>query len=448
MNTGPEIIALNSQAIHIGIVKDIARIEGGTVSDKLNRPLKPFEILFNVSDIIRGARATPLEVNNEINIGDRVLIYSMESIYNTTFYYMPIRNISSPNDTLKFKYNNAIIEFKPAGESADLLLSAGNNLISINSEKGTINLDSLDGISINGGSSPIDIKNDAFSLSKLMDEFVTTMINMKVVVPGGTGVLDPGTSSKLFALNNKFDELLGDIEGSEYYPVVPDDTYIPEFVDEVVRQTGLDILTDDGDYVSGSDPTIDNLKANLPQTYPPVSSEEGYESDSPIGSAEGLPVTCTSGEISNNLKLSDNYTVASLTIRPLFPHKLKAQVGLGKDEIACNLKALANNILEPLRAQYPNIRINSAFRASASIQGKVSQHQKGEAVDIQIPGIQPSGYMEVANWVKANLPFDQLIFEHGNSIWLHISHKRDGPQRKQLLTMLKGKYTSGLRLHY
>ena len=113
------------------------------------------------------------------------------------------------------------------------------------------------------------------------------------------------------------------------------------------------------------------------------------------------------------------------------------------------MKGLAVNILEPLRAQYPKIRINSAFRGTASLSGgKVSQHQKGEAVDIQIPLMAPKGYLPIAEWCIANLPFDQLIFEHGNSIWLHISYKRGGKQRKELLTMYKGNYESGLTLYY
>ena len=86
---------------------------------------------------------------------------------------------------------------------------------------------------------------------------------------------------------------------------------------------------------------------------------------------------------------------------------------------------------------------------------------KGEAVDIQWSGKSPSAYIPIAEWCIQNLPFDQLIFEHGNSIWLHISCKKGGPQRKELLTMWDGylnedrggglapsKYRPGLHLHY
>jgi hypothetical protein len=124
-------------------------------------------------------------------------------------------------------------------------------------------------------------------------------------------------------------------------------------------------------------------------------------------------------------------------------------VGLSEEDIVCNLKNVAENILEPLKAKYPNVKVNSAFRGTPSLAGgKVSQHQKGEAIDIQFTGISPSGYLPIAKWIAGTLPFDQMIFEHGNSIWLHISCKRGGPQRKKLTTMYKGNYESGLKLYY
>jgi hypothetical protein len=111
---------------------------------------------------------------------------------------------------------------------------------------------------------------------------------------------------------------------------------------------------------------------------------------------------------------------------------------------------VAVNILEPLRAKYPKIRVNSAFRGTASLPGgKVSQHEKGQAVDIQIPGLASKDYLPVAEWCVKNLPFDQIIFEHGNTIWLHISYDRNKKkQRKEQKTMYDGKYSNGLTLYY
>jgi hypothetical protein len=130
-------------------------------------------------------------------------------------------------------------------------------------------------------------------------------------------------------------------------------------------------------------------------------------------------------------KLSDNYTIKDLSIGTIFPHNIVAQNGLSVPDILGNMQGVARNILEPLRAQYPGLRINSGFRKGTG----TSQHNKGMAVDVQWPGLSPAGYSPIAQWITQNLPVDQLIFEHGASIWLHISYNRTlTNQRGQLLT--------------
>lgn len=108
-----------------------------------------------------------------------------------------------------------------------------------------------------------------------------------------------------------------------------------------------------------------------------------------------------------------------------------------------NLAFLAKNILEPLRqyAQQP-IYINSGFRTPAlnnAIGGaRNSQHMKGEAADIRIPDI-TTGHQYFA-YIRDNLNYDQLIWEHNkyNNYWIHVSIKRNGKNRKQVIpNMLK-----------
>jgi hypothetical protein len=161
--------------------------------------------------------------------------------------------------------------------------------------------------------------------------------------------------------------------------------------------------------------------------------------------------------------LTTNMKVRSLTLDTRWAHKLvdmntlnanyKNQGGFVKvEEIVCNLKSLSLNIIEPLLKEYPGfLPINSAFRATTSAGGK-SQHMVGEAIDIQWPGISTEKYMEIANWVLKNLPVDQIIYEHTdavtNTIWLHISHRKDGVQRGQAQTMKDGIYTAGFKNYY
>jgi len=235
---------------------------------------------------------------------------------------------------------------------------------------------------------------------------------------------------------------------------LPDDNNTVEGAQEVVSETGAEILTDGGE--EGGE-QIEGIKEQLPEDNPPYEelseseaenlAEQEPSSKEPISKKEPYSVKCNSG-VDYDSKISPSYRLRDLSIGCVFAHKIKAQVGLTEDNIVCNLQNVAQNILEPLKAQYPNVRVNSGFRGTASIPGGVSQHQKGEAVDVQFIGVSPKEYIPIANWVKANLPFDQLIFEHGNSIWLHISCKKDATQRKQLLTMKNGKYESGLKCYY
>ncbi len=111
-----------------------------------------------------------------------------------------------------------------------------------------------------------------------------------------------------------------------------------------------------------------------------------------------------------------------------------------------NLKLLAENIFEPIRANFRvPIRISSGYRSkslNSYIAGSMSsQHCKGEAIDIDMDG-NPHGITnaQVFEYIKNNLPFDQLIWEFGtneNPDWVHVSYSSTGKQRKQALKAIK-----------
>ena len=99
-----------------------------------------------------------------------------------------------------------------------------------------------------------------------------------------------------------------------------------------------------------------------------------------------------------------------------------AQNGLLEDEIAYRLALLATNVLEPLKAQYPNIKVTSGFRQS---NGGTGQHEIGEAVDLQLKNQSTQNLYECASWIRDNLQFDQLILNYTKSgdglPWIHVS---------------------------
>ena len=229
---------------------------------------------------------------------------------------------------------------------------------------------------------------------------------------------------------------------------IPDDNNTIEGATPIVKLVGtVEILSDDGE---DAGPQINTIKKVLLESIPTPSvptlnNPTEINVTSKLG--DGVAVECGIG-LDYDAQISPNFKVKDLSIKTTFPHKIKAQVGLSVNEIICNLKAVSENILEPILKKYPNMVINSAFRGGPSLPGgRISQHEKGEAVDLQFSGFSPKDYLAVTEFIVQNIAFDQIIFEHGISIWLHISHKRGGNRKKQL-TMLKGKYEPGIKLYY
>lgn len=107
-----------------------------------------------------------------------------------------------------------------------------------------------------------------------------------------------------------------------------------------------------------------------------------------------------------------------------------------------NFKLLAEKIFEPIREHFcVPIRISSGYRSkelNAKIGGSAtSQHCKGQAIDIDNDGTSITN-KQIFDYIKDNLPFDQLIWEFGNEDncdWVHVSYVPNG--RKQILKAFK-----------
>ena len=102
------------------------------------------------------------------------------------------------------------------------------------------------------------------------------------------------------------------------------------------------------------------------------------------------------------------------------------------------LKALCENILQPVRDHFGRVKITSGYRSAelcAAIGSSVnSQHAKAEAADFECVGVDNA---ELFDWIKNNLEPDQLILEfytpgEPNSGWIHCSIT-EGTPRKQFL---------------
>jgi hypothetical protein len=144
------------------------------------------------------------------------------------------------------------------------------------------------------------------------------------------------------------------------------------------------------------------------------------------------------------MKLSENLALSEVTRSDSAKRK-----GISNEptpEHLENFKKLAENIFEPIRKHFGKpIHISSGYRSkalNAAIGGSASsQHCTGEAIDIDMDG-SSNGITNkmVFDYIKANLNFDQLIWEFGtkdNPDWVHVSYETTGKQRKQVLRAVK-----------
>jgi zinc D-Ala-D-Ala carboxypeptidase len=142
------------------------------------------------------------------------------------------------------------------------------------------------------------------------------------------------------------------------------------------------------------------------------------------------------------MKLSKNLSLAEVTRSNTARAKGLDNTPTNK-EIA-NFILLAENIFQPIRDHFKAaIIISSGYRGKAlnkAIGGSTnSQHCKGEAIDINQGKRKVTNKM-VFEYIKSDLPFDQLIYEFGNGVepdWVHVSYSSSKKQRGQILRAVK-----------
>jgi hypothetical protein len=151
--------------------------------------------------------------------------------------------------------------------------------------------------------------------------------------------------------------------------------------------------------------------------------------DVPPNSLTGLPIDCAEFATYTNfpevLRLSNYFTLGALTTRPAATsYTLTPNRGLTKAQIACNLKGLAVNCLDPIKDKYYDMVITSAFRATSH----GSDHEVGGAADLQFTAHSYSDYYNIIQWIRDNVPYKQLLLEYkrkSNGLvisWIHIAY--------------------------
>ena len=152
------------------------------------------------------------------------------------------------------------------------------------------------------------------------------------------------------------------------------------------------------------------------------------------------------------MKLTANFSLEELT-----KSETALRFGLDNtpnDQELSNLVALCDSVLQPIRDHFgKGVKVNSGFRdpeVNAKVGGsKTSDHCKGMAADIEIPGVANA---DLAQFIVDNMTFRQVILEFytpgiPDSGWVHVSYDITD-NKKQVLTATKqnGKtvYLNGL----
>lgn len=156
------------------------------------------------------------------------------------------------------------------------------------------------------------------------------------------------------------------------------------------------------------------------------------------------------------MKLSQHFTLLEFT------RSAKAlELGIKNtptDEHISNMRALCENVMEPIRLHYKrpviitsgfrSVELNMAINKQTTTPLNLSRHCYGQACDFKISGV---SNFDIAYWCKHNLPtYHQIILEFytpgvPNSGWVHISYVPNNQKKECLTAQIINKKTVYLR---
>ena len=170
-------------------------------------------------------------------------------------------------------------------------------------------------------------------------------------------------------------------------------------------------------------------------------------------------------DIPGSAQISKYFNIGDLTTRVQevgLQHALSPQGEFGIDQIATNLKSLSVNVLDTIQERYSNLVISDAFKPTtanlinsdpdnpiskifAGIKNEfgasalagldrelstVNAFNQGQAANLQFRGVAAEDYFGIAQWIKNNVPYDQVKLEYTTlgtgQPWITVVHKQEG----------------------
>ena len=169
------------------------------------------------------------------------------------------------------------------------------------------------------------------------------------------------------------------------------------------------------------------------------------------------------------MRISQNFTLQELVYSPTALHAGIDQEDHLDHNAVARITALTIQVLQKVRDKFGPTKVNSCFRSKPLndlVNGSPNSSHccsgTSSAADIEIYSEDVSN-LELAEWIRDNLEFDQLILENynperiskitgeaegPNSGWVHVSYSSVGNNRRDVMRMVKikgkTKYFKGL----
>jgi hypothetical protein len=186
--------------------------------------------------------------------------------------------------------------------------------------------------------------------------------------------------------------------------------------------------------------------------------------DTSIPPSPTPPKVASCAAIYGQTRFSPTYSLSKNVTLGLLKgtERLAPQHGLSQQDLVCNLKQLAENVLEPVFSSFgkDQVIVTSCFRWPGYNTGSfkpatgISFHEQGLAVDLCFVNKPFSMYYDFAKQIKQTMNYDKLLLEYRlgtvNGVttykpWIHVqwqqpainlaNGRKGGPPRKEVYTM-------------
>jgi hypothetical protein len=382
-------------------------------------------------------KGTYIEIDINGTMVKKVIGDSYEVCDNNGYVYVKgAHNITVGGPTKILVQNNADIEVDGAlnvtGHGSTLVQSAKTVQVVAKdikvSGKSSLELISDGPVNIQGSSITMNAKSGSFAAKANKDVAIQSGSASKTSIRGGLELLLDAATVKT--------KMGGISIATTLLPVYdpPEEKTVPTISgkSKLTRpEGGAGIFLGDSLEIEAADLAKKRLAAG--EVNSSVKNLSGTTADTNATSTV-TPIEVDTTEFQNynnfpdSLRLSKHVYLRDVSTKAVATSfEVQDQNGLTGAQIVGNLKYLSVNVIDKVKDKYPDMVITSGFRAGNSS----SDHNVGQAVDLQFKSHSFSDYYDIAEWIKTNVPYKQVLLEYasrpsGTIAWIHVAAASNG----------------------